>query len=218
MKKFIGWAIAFSIGAVLFTLHKTNQEEKREAQHKEMIEDMVEESLEKNSEAVEKLKSSKPPGASIQKKNNGAIEFLSDYQRLSKKVLLSQKEQSEKFELLQNESKLRKSYLYLKDLDSGEPRATRIKNTMVAVDFIGEALRWEDNPNRNSVILKTRYFLLDEILDRPQSDDQLRASATDKAELYQILKTVDKNQADEIRQLAKGTKLMAVIDYAETNI
>ena len=221
MKKTILILIVVAIGSVLFTMHKKQQKEIRKERIKESIEQKVGDAIERNSKAIDahKKKESKEDRSSrSESSSQSPIAFLQGYEKTANKVLLSADEKAERLKLLQDEALMRKGFLYLIKDKINEPKKHRIKNSMVVIDYLHEALNWEENPARDEAIVKTKYFLMNDILEQKIPQEQIRVSAVNKAELYLVLKKIAPEQAADVKRFAKGTKLMPVIQFAERNI
>lgn len=223
MKKGLISVLTLGLIFVLFYQFQKSQSEIKAQRIEKQIKEQVDQSIEKHQENIDEFKEKK-------KKNEGAkssttpqdkkstLSFLEKYKKYDRKALLSAEEVAAKKEMLKNESNLRKSYLYLVRFKTGESKQARIERSMDVVDFLHAAMAWAENPIRESVIEKTQYFLLNDTLDHLKDQEQLRTAAMDKAELYILLKKANPIRAQRIREQAKGTRLAAVIQYAENHL
>ncbi|MCJ8277775.1 MAG: hypothetical protein HRT44_02485 [Bdellovibrionales bacterium] len=218
MKKTLLVTTAIFLGLVLFNWKISDMKQAKEQKKQEKIEKYVKESVERQMETVEEKQKKSVPQEKEGEASDDKISFLKGYKEVSKKFLMTREERESRKEMLQDEDTLRKSFLYLSKNDPSEALESRIENSMKVIDFLRESISWSQNPNRDSAIQKSKYFLMNDILETVKNPDRLRSTATDKAELYLLLKKVAPEQAAQIRDMARGSKLMAVIQYAETNM
>ncbi len=223
MKKVLISVLSLGLIFILFYQFQKDQKEVKAQRIEKQIKKQVEQSIEKHQESIDKFKKKKKKRKGVKsstktRDKKSSLSFLEKYKKYDRKALLSAEEVAAKKEMLKNESHLRKSYLYLVRFQSGESKQERIERSMDVVDFLHAAMAWAENPNRESVIEKTQYFLLNDTLDHLKDQEQLRTAAMDKAELYLLLRKADPSRAQRIREQARGTRLAAVIQYAENHL
>lgn len=197
---------------IVALLARQNQKVVKQQRMEKKVERIVRETFEKNEEKIQKAIEQR---TKRQKNKIEGAQFIKNYSKLAKTLMMTQEQKNLKEELLSDPSIIRKSFLYLIEVNSSEKLQDRISNSMEVIDYLAEAMRWEENPMRDDAIEKSKYFLLDDTLDRTRDEKELRTLATDKAELYLILREVAPAAARQIRDSAKGTKLAAVIQFAE---
>ena len=86
---------------------------------------------------------------------------------------------------------------------------------MYRAELLGRAVAWEDNPQRDAVLLAMERVVLADNIDAGQPLEVRRSLAGDKVELYMALLHEAPEEAAAIAARARGTWMERLLDHAE---
>ncbi|WP_234065049.1 hypothetical protein [Myxococcus stipitatus] len=164
-----------------------------------------------------------PPGAPpeyfgsrdyIRKKVLAANKDLEDYKFFEAKVLRTPAETETFQAMLSSPERLDRAFTRL--TSSGETAySSEVElERMYQVDYLEQALRWKENPERERVLdLAEKVILADNLT--PSLPIELRRSlAGDKLELFGVLQSVAPERALRTTERARGTRLERLLAFA----
>jgi hypothetical protein len=102
----------------------------------------------------------------------------------------------------------------------GETQETLQGNVkrMLKIDYLHEALEWDENPSRDALLDTIEQILLEDNFTDELGTDMRLSLATNKMELYALLFDKAPARAAGVVEGAKGTRLEALIDFIADSI
>ena len=86
---------------------------------------------------------------------------------------------------------------------------------MVAVEFLGDAVNWADNPARGAVMEAIESVMFADNISASAADDLARSLAGDKVELYTQMLHRSPDRAAVVAEHAQGKPAEALLAYAK---
>lgn len=149
------------------------------------------------------------PPTSKKRDNEPSNARLSRYQSLKGKVLFSSDESIERERLLSHRPTIDwiASQLTNPLLDTG------LKDRLSMIDYLEDAITWEENPIRDEVVASINSVIFSESFSR--ADKEVRRQLIgDKIELFTILSQEFPERASALLEKIRGTKLEPILKYA----
>ncbi len=142
---------------------------------------------------------------------------LARVKQLTEKVLRTTEEERELGEHLSDRDALRRQFEVLSGKGETNRDETVELHRMYAIDFVGYALSWENNPARDHVKSLALSALGKELPTNTPKDLQ-RSLAADRTELIGLLVEHAPNDATALRESVKGTRLENLYERATARI
>ncbi len=95
--------------------------------------------------------------------------------------------------------------------------AGNIKRLM-KIDYLREAVEWQENPNRGEIISQVADMLLTDNYPAGMGMDMRLSLSGNKMELYELLSEVAPDQAAALLQSSKGTRLEPLLGYIANSL
>lgn len=139
---------------------------------------------------------------------------LAAYYRLEQKVVPSREDRDALHAMLADpemieqvvDDLLAPEFSYTKEVEA---------KRMVAVEFLGDAATWADNPAMGKVMEAVEHVMFADNISADTSDELAQSLAGDKAELYTQLLHRAPERAAVINGLAQNTNVEALLAYAK---
>jgi hypothetical protein len=139
---------------------------------------------------------------------------LAEYYGLEQKVLPTDDERGKLHALLSDPDMLQQITDYLLVDEARYSKDSETKR-MVAVEFLGDAVSWADNPARPQVMEAVQNVLFADNIAADAPDDLAQSLAGDKMELYTQLLGRSPDGATAIADAAKGKPVEALLTFAK---
>lgn len=139
---------------------------------------------------------------------------LAQFRLLQRKALMKPEERERLQEIYQDSELLAVAKRFL--LAEGEKTFSEDRQfqRLYRVEYVGMALEWQDNPNRNTLLSETKDLILAKNIHNDQELELRRSLAGDKVELFMILLHSDRAGAESLLEQVKGTNLEPLLQYA----
>ncbi len=95
--------------------------------------------------------------------------------------------------------------------------AGNIKRLM-KIDYLREAVEWQENPNRGEIISQVADMLLTDNYPAGMGMDMRLSLSGNKMELYELLSEVAPDRATALLQASKGTRLEELVAYIANSL
>lgn len=150
----------------------------------------------------------------IRRKLLAANKDLADYKYFEEKVLRTQAETQSFQSMLASTERLGKAFERLAAPTEKEFSDEAELERMYQVDYLEQALRWKENPEREKVLDLTERIILADTLSPELPLELRRSRAGDKLELFKVLQEVAAERARRTVERARGTRVAKILALA----
>jgi hypothetical protein len=139
---------------------------------------------------------------------------LAQYYALEQKVVPSDEERTNLRAILSDPDMIQSAKDYLLAAETSYSKEAEAKR-MVAVEFLGDAVNWADNPARATVMDAIEGVMFADNISASAPDDLAQSLAGDKAELYMQMLHRSPDRAAVVAEHAHGKSVESLLAYAK---
>lgn len=143
----------------------------------------------------------------------GGDSMLSEFWGYHKQVLKDEEQREGYRALLSNPTMLAKVREDLRSPGETDQAFQRNLKQLIEIDYLREALDWEDNPRREEILGLIEELILEDTFGQGRDTGMRYSLATVKRELYELLHDHDPARARGVVEASRGSRLEELIAF-----